>query len=68
MAVVLPTGEVALFGGAATAVEFSDATAVLTTGVLAKTWCSILLLSCVVLHVIDAIYAGRAITLLRDEK
>jgi hypothetical protein len=30
--VVLPTGEVAHFGGATTAVEFSDATAVLTTG------------------------------------
>jgi hypothetical protein len=32
MVVVLPTGEVAHFGGATTAVEFSDETAVLTTG------------------------------------
>ena len=34
MAVVLPTGEVALIGGAATAVEFSDATAIFSTGVI----------------------------------
>jgi hypothetical protein len=40
MAVVLPTGEVAVFGGATTAVEFSDATAVLNAGVV-----SLLLLS-----------------------
>ncbi|NJR43356.1 MAG: hypothetical protein HC767_12545 [Akkermansiaceae bacterium] len=32
MSVVLPTGEVAMFGGAKTAVEFSDATAEFTTG------------------------------------
>ena len=34
MAVVLPTGDVAHFGGATTAVEFSDATAVLEAGAL----------------------------------
>ena len=34
MAVVLPNGEVAHFGGATTAVEFSDATAILDTGKL----------------------------------
>jgi hypothetical protein len=33
MSVVLPTGEVAHFGGAKTAVEFSDATAVFNAGV-----------------------------------
>lgn len=32
MAVVLPTGEVAHFGGAVLAVEFSDASAVFKTG------------------------------------
>lgn len=32
MAVVLPNGEVVHFGGATTAVEFSDASAVLDTG------------------------------------
>ena len=32
MAVVLPTGEVAHIGGAGTAVEFSDDTAILQTG------------------------------------
>lgn len=32
MSVVLPTGEVALFGGAGTAVEFSDITAIFATG------------------------------------